>query len=213
MSEPLDPEERFAEDLRAAFPAVPASEELADGHVAAMMAEAQLLADGTPALEQTPDPTPAGRISTWRRRMRERMFRRVVAVVTGALLSLGGLAVAAAFTGSGDDPSDDQAVVTDVPSDDLTDVDTDENEDADEDEDADDDAEDQDDADEREDADDDERETDDHEEADEREDADDRETDDHEDADERESDDDREDSDHDGGGQEDGGEEDGGGED
>ena len=210
MSEPLDPEERFAEDLRAAFPAAPAPQDLTDRHVEAMMAEAQLLAEGTPALEQTTDPTEPGRTSPWRKRMRERMFRRVVAVVTGALLSLGGLAVAAAV--SGGDPADDQAFVTDVPSDDLTDVDADD----DENEDADEDVDDQDDTDEDENED-----ADDRDDADENDDADDQ----REDAEHEDADDEREGDDHDGGDSDDeretdddgseheGGEEGGGGED
>jgi hypothetical protein len=137
----------FAEDLRAAYPPSPLPERMVEDHVVAMM-EAVQAAGAVPTGASTP----------WRERMlermfrpRERMFRRVVAVAAGSLLSLGGLAIAGAFPG-GDDPADDdlKAIVTQLPGDDeIEDAneveDADESEDADENEDADDQGEDGDD--------------------------------------------------------------------
>jgi hypothetical protein len=166
-SSSADPDvERFVEDLRTAFPARSAPHGIADDHVAAMMAAVEVAAEaGTSRAGDA-----GGRPSNPRRRtMRHRITVRIAAVVTGLLLSMGGLAIAGAFPGS-DDGDDQQAVVTDLDEnvelpDTIEDVADDQGEDADEVADADDqgenedaaeneDADENDDADETEDADD-----------------------------------------------------------
>ena len=160
-SSSADPDgERFVEDLRTAFPAQPAPHGIADEHVAAMMAAVELAAEGAASQAGGADGRPA---SPRRRTMRHRITVRIAAVVTGLLLSMGGLAIAGAFPGS-DDADDQQAVVTDLDEnvdipDAIEDVADDQGEDADELADADDqgeneDADENDDADETEDADD-----------------------------------------------------------
>src|ERR671937_740177 len=142
MSRPSDPDdlgaldERFAEDLRTAFPPTAVPDPVVEAHVAAMMAatpEPGVAPEvGLEWAERAPS-APLGS-TTRRRSMSERMVRRALAVVGAIVLSLGGLAIAGAFPGSGDQGDDDQAVV-------------DENEDADDPgEDADDQGEDADDA-------------------------------------------------------------------
>jgi hypothetical protein len=125
MSRSFDPDDPtaiadvFAGDLRAVFPEAGVPSGVADDHVAAMMAAAQTLAaEGASVL----DPASrsgglGGRPTTPRRRsmLHGRMLRKVVAVAAGVVLSLGGLALASAFSGS-DDPGDDgQAIVADLP--------------------------------------------------------------------------------------------------
>jgi hypothetical protein len=134
MSCSYDPDDQvalgeiFAGDLRSVFPEVVLSERMVDDHVGAMMSAAQLLAEeGASALEPASHPSPEGLTTPRRKRMRGRMFRRVVAVAAGLLLSLGGLAYAVAFQGS-DDPGNDHttAIVANV-----TDDQNDQGEDAD----------------------------------------------------------------------------------
>ncbi|HYZ14066.1 MAG TPA: sigma-70 family RNA polymerase sigma factor [Actinomycetota bacterium] len=122
MSSHLDPDERFALDLRTAFPPAAMPKELAEEHVVAMMAEAQLLAEqgATPAPASRPQ-VASERLQVRRRRsMRGRMLRRVIAVAAGLALSLGGVAMAAALTGD-ETGDDDQAtlVSTDDPAGDV----------------------------------------------------------------------------------------------
>jgi hypothetical protein len=102
--------ERFVEDLRTAFPAQPALDRTADDHIAAMMAAVEVVAEaGTSRAGDA-----GGRPSSPRRRtMRHRITVRIAAVVTGLLLSMGGLAIAGAFPGS-NDADDQQAVVNDL---------------------------------------------------------------------------------------------------
>ena len=153
MSRPSDPDdlgaldERFAEDLRTAFPPTAVPDPVVEAHVAAMMAatpEPGVAPEvGLEWAERAPS-APLGS-TTRRRSMSERMVRRALAVVGAIVLSLGGLAIAGAFSGSGDQGDDDQAVVVDAPEDDQGDVadaadeneDVDQNEDADENEEAD----------------------------------------------------------------------------
>jgi hypothetical protein len=107
MSSHLDSDERFALDLRSAFPPAAMPKELAEEHVVAMIAEGQLLAEqgATPAPASRPQ-VASERLQVRRRRsMRGRMLRRVIAVAAGLALSLGGVAMAAALTG--DEPADD----------------------------------------------------------------------------------------------------------
>jgi hypothetical protein len=134
MSRSYDPDDQvalgeiFAGDLRSVFPEVVLSERMVDDHVGAMMSAAQLLAEeGASVLEPASHPSPEGLTTPRRKRMRGRMFRRVVAVAAGLLLSLGGLAYAVAFQGS-DDPGNDHttAIVANV-----TDDQNDQGEDAD----------------------------------------------------------------------------------
>jgi hypothetical protein len=89
--------DRFVEDLRTAFPAQPAPHGIADDHVAAMMAAVEVAAEtGTSRAGDA-----GGRPSSPRRRtMRHRITVRIAAVVTGLLLSMGGLAIAGAFPSS-----------------------------------------------------------------------------------------------------------------
>ena len=155
MSRPSDPDdlgaldERFAEDLRTAFPPTAVPDPVVEAHVAAMMAatpEPGVAPEvGLEWAERAPS-APLGS-TTRRRSMSERMVRRALAVVGAIVLSLGGLAIAGAFPGSGDQGDDDQAVVVDAPEDDQGDVAdaADENEDVDQNEDADDPGEDADD--------------------------------------------------------------------
>ena len=161
MSRRFDPDdpaaldERFAEDLRTAFPPTEVPDRVVEAHVAAMMAatpEPGVAPEvGIEWAEAAPS-APLG--STMRRRsMSERMFKRALAVVGAIVLSIGSLAIAGAFPGSGDQGDDDQAVVVDAPEDDQGDVadavdqdeDADESEAADQGEDADDQGEDADD--------------------------------------------------------------------
>ena len=155
MSRPSDPDdlgaldERFAEDLRTAFPPTAVPDPVVEAHVAAMMAatpEPGVAPEvGLEWAERAPS-APLGS-TTRRRSMSERMVRRALAVVGAIVLSLGGLAIAGTFPGSGDQGDDDQAVVVDAPEDDQGDVAdaADENEDVDQNEDADDPGEDADD--------------------------------------------------------------------
>ena len=118
MSRPFDPDdltavgETFAEDLRSAFPEVELPERVVRDHVATMISAAQLLAEeGAIVLEPASHPGPE-RLTTPRRRwMRTRLIRRVVAVASGLLLSLSGLAFAGAFEGSDDPGNDDTTAI------------------------------------------------------------------------------------------------------
>jgi len=141
MSRSFDPDDPaaigdvFADDLRSAYPEAGVSARTADDHVAAMMAAARILAEGSaPAPDPASDPSrPDGWLTIPRRRsMRGRMVRRVVAVAAALVLSLGGLALAGAFQSSGDDLGDDdpQGIVADLPDDQGEDAD-DQGEDAD----------------------------------------------------------------------------------
>src|SRR5512132_4200835 len=104
--------EAFAEDLSSAFP----EDELpvlgVQDHVAAMISAAQLLAEeGATVLEPASPPGPEGLTTPRRRWMRTRLIRRVVAVASGLLLSLSGLAFAGAFEGSDDPGNDDTTAI------------------------------------------------------------------------------------------------------
>jgi len=147
--DPADPDlERFAEDLRSAFPSAPVPPQAADEHIVAMMAAVDLLAEeaSSPREPASPDRGAARRHPTPRRStMRRRLAMRIAAVATGLLLTFGGLALAGAFPGSDDDADDTTAVVSDLPEQDDLDAD-DQGEDADDEgEDADDQGEDADD--------------------------------------------------------------------
>ena len=143
MSRHPDPDElqeltdRFAEDLRTAFPAPELPHDMVEEHVASMVAAARLITEdetGHPEPVDRPIPALDGRpISTRRNRMRQRMIRRVVAATAAILLSLGGLAFAGSFSGTDDPADDDVAVVTDLPEDDLDDLDADDQDEADDD--------------------------------------------------------------------------------
>jgi hypothetical protein len=126
MSHFFDPDDEaalgeiFASELRSAFPEVELPKRVVHDHVAAMIVAAQLLAEeGVSVPDPVSDPSPQGLTTQRRKRMRGRMFRRVVAVAAGLLLSLGGLAFAGAFQGT-DDPGDDDptAIVADLTDDD-----------------------------------------------------------------------------------------------
>jgi len=118
MSRSFDPAdltavgETFAEDLSSAFPEVELPERVVRDHVATMISAAQLLAEeGAIVLEPASHPGPE-RLTTPRRRwMRTRLIRRVVAVASGLLLSLSGLAFAGAFEGSDDPGNDDTTAI------------------------------------------------------------------------------------------------------
>ena len=118
MSRSFDPDdltavgETFAEDLSSAFPEVELPERVVRDHVATMISAAQLLAEeGAIVLEPASHPGPE-RLTTPRRRwMRTRLIRRVVAVASGLLLSLSGLAFAGAFEGSDDPGNDDTTAI------------------------------------------------------------------------------------------------------
>jgi hypothetical protein len=123
----------FAAELQSAFPEVELPERVVHDHVAAMIVAAQLLAEEVVSVpDPVSDPSPRGLTTQRRNRMRGRMFRRVVAVAAGLLLSLGGLAFAGAFQGS-DDPGDDDptAIVADLTDEDHSEDADDQGEDAD----------------------------------------------------------------------------------
>jgi hypothetical protein len=117
MSSSFDPDdlaavgETFAEDLRSALPEVELPERLVRDHVA-MISAAQLLAEeGATVPESASHPGPEGLTTPRRRWMRTRLIRRAVAVASGLLLSLSGLAFAGAFEGSDDPGNDDTTAI------------------------------------------------------------------------------------------------------
>jgi hypothetical protein len=104
--------ETFAEDLSWAFSEVELPERVVQDHVAAMISAAQLLAEeGAIVLEPASHPSPQGLTTPRRRWMRTRLIKRVVAVASGLLLSLSGLAFAGAFEGSDDPGNDDTTAI------------------------------------------------------------------------------------------------------
>jgi hypothetical protein len=104
--------ETFAEDLSWAFSEVELPERVVQDHVAAMISAAQLLAEeGAIVLEPASHPSPEGLTTPRRRWMRTRLIKRVVAVASGLLLSLSGLAFAGAFEGSDDPGNDDTTAI------------------------------------------------------------------------------------------------------
>ena len=104
--------ETFAEDLSWAFSEVELPERVVQDHVAAMISAAQLLAEeGAIVLEPASHPSPEGLTTPRRRWMRTRLIKRVVAVASGLLLSLSGLAFAGAFEGSDDPGNEDTTAI------------------------------------------------------------------------------------------------------